>query len=162
GGTENFATAIASFKPATATNVIAVTNINVLPTTTVVTLGNSGNSGVLALFTNQTIAGLTTSGSGTANAVIGSNATALTLTLTNTSAYTFGGKLGGAGANNNNFNLTKSGSAKLILTGTNSYTGATAVNAGTLLVHGGITGSGVTVGSGATLGGYGWINAPVT
>ena len=55
--------------------------------------------------------------------------------------------------------ITKTGSGKLTLSGENSYTGATAVNAGTLVVDGSITGTGgdVTVASGATLAGNGSI-----
>ncbi len=52
--------------------------------------------------------------------------------------------------------LSKDGSAKLTLTGTNGYIGATTVNSGTLLVNGSLSAtSGVTVASGATLGGSG-------
>ena len=51
----------------------------------------------------------------------------------------------------------------LRLTGNNTYVGATAVNAGTLLVNGSHTGgSGYTVNPGATLGGRGSISAPIT
>ena len=43
------------------------------------------------------------------------------------------------------------------MTGNNSYTGATVVNDGTLLVNGSIAGSAVTVNDGATLGGTGTV-----
>ena len=60
--------------------------------------------------------------------------------------------------------LTKSGAGTLILSATgNSYTGATRVNAGTLLVNGTTTGTGaMTVYTGATLGGSGTIAGAVT
>lgn len=58
--------------------------------------------------------------------------------------------------------LTKLGANKLILTGSNTYSGATIVNAGTLVINGSIAGSGVTVNNGATLGGDGVINTGVT
>jgi len=59
-------------------------------------------------------------------------------------------------------NVAKDGAGTVILAGSNSYSGATAVNVGTLLVNGALTGSGtVSVASGATLGGTGSINAPV-
>lgn len=60
--------------------------------------------------------------------------------------------------------LTKAGTGKLTLTATgSSYTGATAVNAGTLLVNGTKTGAGaVTVATTGTLGGSGSIAGAVT
>lgn len=58
--------------------------------------------------------------------------------------------------------LTKLGANKLILTGSNTYSGATTVKAGTLIVNGSVAGSGVTVNRGATLGGSGTISSQVT
>jgi autotransporter-associated beta strand protein len=63
------------------------------------------------------------------------------------------------------FGLTKSGIGKLSLNAVNSYSGATTVSAGTLLVNspGSLAaGSAVTVASTATLGGTGTINGPTT
>ncbi len=51
--------------------------------------------------------------------------------------------------------LIKDGAAKLILTGTNGFTGSTFVQAGNLQVDGDLGGSAVTVRSGATLSGNG-------
>ena len=56
--------------------------------------------------------------------------------------------------------LQKTGAGKWILSGTNTYTGATTVSAGQLAVDGSIaTSSGVSVSSGATLGGSGRVSA---
>lgn len=68
-----------------------------------------------------------------------------------------GGLMAGAGG------FTKSGTGALVLTGSNSYAGATNVNAGTLRINGNqsaATGL-VTVASGATLGGNGTIGGSV-
>ncbi|MEX2168640.1 MAG: autotransporter-associated beta strand repeat-containing protein [Pirellulales bacterium] len=78
---------------------------------------------------------------------------------TDSSTALFSGTVSGVGG------LLKNGSGfgggTLTLTGNNSYTGATIVNVGTLLVNGRIT-SATTVNDGATLGGSGTIAANVT
>jgi autotransporter-associated beta strand protein len=59
--------------------------------------------------------------------------------------------------------LTKAGSGTQILTGINTYTGATNVNAGLLVVNGSLSGtSAVNVASGASIGGSGTLNANTT
>jgi fibronectin-binding autotransporter adhesin len=72
--------------------------------------------------------------------------------------------LSGIIANGNGGGLTKIGSGTLTLTASNSYSGPTTINAGTLRVNGspGTGISSVSVNSGATLGGTGAINAGVT
>ena len=113
---------------------------NRLPTGTTVTLGDSANSGRLQLgdsggARDQQLAGLLTSGSGTANAVVGGNAGVSTLSLNIVSGTdTYGGTLGGASANENKLALVKTGSGSLALSGANTYTGGTTISAGTLSV----------------------------
>ena len=53
--------------------------------------------------------------------------------------------------------IATAGSGTVDLTANNTYTGATSVTAGTLLVDGTQSASAVTVGSGATLGGLGTV-----
>ncbi|HSY17560.1 MAG TPA: Ig-like domain repeat protein [Candidatus Acidoferrales bacterium] len=120
---------------------------------------------------NQTINGLTSSGTGS-SIVDNSSATAKTLTVGTAGSNpdgTFAGVIQNSGASTS-LALTKAGSGKLTLTGKNTYGGATTVGGGTLLVNGGSTsdsssgtGSGaVSVSSGATLGGTGRIGGNVT
>ena len=78
--------------------------------------------------------------------------------LTNT--LSVGGVISGSG-----FGLTKSGAGMLVLSGANTYSGATAVNGGALIVNspGSLaSGSAVTVNTGATFGGSGTVNGVMT
>src|ERR1700752_1468725 len=54
--------------------------------------------------------------------------------------------------------LTQAGPGRLVLSGTNSYSGSTLVNAGTLSVNGSIAGPAI-VNSGGTLGGTGTVGS---
>ena len=115
-----------------------------LPTNTTVTLGSGSTSGVLQLgdaagARNQTLAGLAISGSGAGNAAVGGNAAVSTLTVSSGGAVNYGGTLGGAGANQNNLALTKSGNGTLTLSRINSYTGVTRIANGTLALAGSLT-----------------------
>jgi len=58
--------------------------------------------------------------------------------------------------------LTKAGAGTLTLSGANTYTGGTTINAGTLLVNGSLGNASVTVANGATLGGSGAIAGAVS
>jgi autotransporter-associated beta strand protein len=77
-------------------------------------------------------------------------AATLTTGSDNTST-TFSGTISGTGG------LTKIGAGTFVLTGTNTYSGATAVNGGRLTVNGAIPNSTLTVDGGATLGGTGTV-----
>ncbi len=73
-----------------------------------------------------------------ANVTQGGTASARTLTLggTNTGDNTFSSILGNSGTGANISRLQKSGASKWIVTGTQTYTGATVINQGTLYVGG--------------------------
>jgi autotransporter-associated beta strand protein len=70
----------------------------------------------------------------------------------NNTSTTFSGALQGAGS------LTKIGSGVLALSGSNTYTGSTAITLGKLVVDGWLTNSAVGV-SGGTLGGTGYLSS---
>lgn len=108
--------------------------------TTILTGANTYSGGTTV--TAGTLQGDTTSlqGNITNNAAV---------TFDQASAGTYAGSMSGTGA------LTKLGTGHLILTGTQTYTGATTVNAGTLSVNGSTASSAVTVNSGGILGGNG-------
>ncbi|MEI7733644.1 MAG: autotransporter-associated beta strand repeat-containing protein, partial [Verrucomicrobiota bacterium] len=136
----------------------------------------AGNFGKFFLYgRNATISDLSSTGGGNALIANGnrnpSSIAAATLTITQNNPGTYAGtiintnveyaKTGGATATI--LNLIKQGSAALTLTGTNSFTGTMAVNAGKLYMNTKSTGGGaVTVANGATLGGSGAISATIT
>ena len=95
---------------------------------------------------------------GTGNAFLGANNLNVgsnNLSTTFSGVAQDGGNSAGVGGS-----LTKIGTGTLTLSGTNTYTGATAVNAGKLLVDGSIaSSSGVTVAAAATLGGHGNVSS---
>jgi autotransporter-associated beta strand protein len=109
---------------------------NRLPVAAAVALGTGSTTGKLVLGSaagrsNQTLASVTASGLG--GSVVGGNATASVLTLSPASGtVTFGGTLGGAGANENALSLTKDGGGVLALTGNNTFAGGVDLRQGTI------------------------------
>jgi outer membrane autotransporter protein len=140
-------------------------NATIVTNNSGITTFNSNSTGGLArLITNAggtvEISGLTSTGmtagsiEGAGNYRLGSKS--LTVGGNNLSTEVSGaiqddGATGGS--------LVKVGTGTLTLSGINTYTGATTVNAGTLIVNGSIASSAVTVNAGATLAGIGTVGA---
>lgn len=142
---------------------------NRLPTTSSVILGSGTTSGALQLGNSvtarsQTVASLTTSGSGTTNRVMGAHGTNFPrLTVNNSTNVVYEGILGGPTVNNNRINFTKNGAGTLTLAGTNTYFGTTTVTLGTLLINGNSSAAvGAVDVSGGVLGGSGTLGGTVT
>jgi uncharacterized protein with beta-barrel porin domain len=121
----------------------------------------AAGANLLAPMSAFTVAGGATLDLNSFNQTIGSlaGAGAVTLgsaTLTNggdNTSTTYAGAISGSGG------LTKAGTGTFVLTGTNGYTGATNINAGTLEVDGAITSSSnVTVNAGGALTGTGTVD----
>jgi fibronectin-binding autotransporter adhesin len=89
-------------------------------------------------------------GGGTTGSITGNVTDNGALAFDRSDSVTFGGVISGRGA------VEQKGSGKTTLTGTDPYTGATTVSAGTLVVNGSLA-SAVTVNEGATLAGLGSI-----
>jgi autotransporter-associated beta strand protein len=129
------------------TGTLQVNNTNTGAGTDVqLTLATSANTTVGSL--SGTIA-TPSGGTNTANITTGSTGGARTFTVNQTAAGTYAGTISGAG----NFALGALSNNTLTLTGDNSYSGTTTINAGTLEVSG-VSGdinqsSGITIASGA-------------
>ncbi|MBB5031402.1 beta strand repeat-containing protein [Prosthecobacter vanneervenii] len=115
---------------------------NRLSSATALQFGNAANSGVLQLgdasgASNQTVTGLSISGnaSSLSNGIVGGAASISTLTLNNAAAVTWAQALGGAGTNENNLALIKTGAGTLTLSGTsNTFAGNVTISGGTLII----------------------------
>ncbi|NCW28400.1 MAG: hypothetical protein EBV83_08940, partial [Verrucomicrobia bacterium] len=107
----------------------------------------TNTAGTLQVDSSETIGSLRGAGTTTLNGG------AVTLTVNEAGTNTYAGAIGGAGG------LTKTNTGRLILSGANTFTGATLVNAGTLVYNGTNTSSALTVNSGGTLMGSGSLGA---
>ncbi len=125
-------------------------------------LNTSAYNGVGVNFAGLTVsngATLQVGAGGTTGAIFTNVANEGTVAFNRSDAYTFGKVISGSGG------VVQKGAGTLTLTGANTYGGATAVQAGTLLVNapGSLSGSGeVAVTGGSILGGSGSISGPVT
>jgi len=130
---------------------------NILPSATSVQIAAAGT---LALGgETQQVASLSDYAPGSGGNILNSNtgaASILTLSPTGGST-TFSGSIMGGGTLGT-ISLVMSGSGRQVLAGSNSYTGATTINQGELIVNGSLL-SPVTVNSGGTLGGTGYLGS---
>lgn len=146
-----------SLSNSTAVNIsggahLSVVGASALSPTVAVSLTGAGSR--FSLTAGQSIGSL----AGTAGTGVWLDPGMVLTTGGNHTSTVFSGNLGP----NGDGSLTKIGTGAFTLAGTNGYTGATAVNAGTLIVNGSIAASsGVTVAAGATLGGSGTIPTTV-
>ena len=141
--------------------VILSGGANRLPTNSVLTmLAGVWNGQVLTATlklnaNSQAFAGLTSGsgvfGAGGTNRVVNGGATIATLTINGAEDKFFDGALGGPGANENNFGLTKNGAGKLTIKDNCTQTGPTLVNDGILSLLGAFNGGTVAVSNGAML-----------
>ncbi|WP_041782266.1 autotransporter domain-containing protein [Ancylobacter novellus] len=93
---------------------------------------------------------------GTAGWILGDVANNGVLAFDRSDGVTFAGAISGSGA------LQQNGTGTAILTGASTYSGATSVNAGTLIVNGSLGAGTVSVANGATLSGSGSVGGAVT
>jgi fibronectin-binding autotransporter adhesin len=131
-----------------------------------VSIGNGAGIGGASILNNGS--GALIFSNAVFNVGSGADATANTRNLalggTNTGANEIRGAIADITALNKTTQVVKNNTGTWILSGDNTYTGVTAVNAGALIINGnqtGATGS-LTVASGATLGGSGTIGGATT
>jgi autotransporter-associated beta strand protein len=93
---------------------------------------------------------------GTTGSIVGDVINGGTLIFNRSNFYSFDGSISDDGADQGK--LVKTGAGNTVLSGINTYTGTTTVDAGTLSVNGSIASSSLTtVNSGGTLGGNGFV-----
>jgi len=116
---------------------------------TLILTGNESNSGGTII----TAGTLQLGNGGTAGSVTGNIADGGALVFNRSNALTVAGIISGSGS------VAQNGIGVTTLSATNTYTGATVVNGGTLLVMGSTASSATTVNTGGTLGGTGMVGA---
>ena len=120
---------------------------------------NAGETAILqpwaTYFTNLNIGALASSGAGTPEVLAHYNQT---LTINQNTNSTFTGVIA---SDNGTLSVTKSGTGTLALSGANTYSGTTTINAGALQVDGSLGAGAVTVKTSAALTGAGSLSGPV-
>jgi autotransporter-associated beta strand protein len=140
-----------------ATSIGAGAGANYNTTSSVRTLNIDGGTLRNLTGTDLVVNGLGTTSSGRINLTLG--ASGGTLQAESGRSITLGANTAVTGSGG----LTKTGSGSLVVGVNTAYTGATAVNGGTLLVTGALSGSSaVSIAAGATLGGAGSVAGPTT
>jgi outer membrane autotransporter protein len=127
----------------------------VTPTATASSLTKTGTGTLTLTGTNSYTGGTTVSGGtlkGTSSSLQGNIVNNASVNFSQNTDGTYSGVMSGTGA------LTKDGSGVLVISGVNTYTGNTSINAGTINLTGSIT-SNTTLASGATLQGTGTVFA---
>ena len=124
--------------------------------------------------TTKAQSGFTGGITGTGNVILNNNGLAANTITMSTSAINHTGSLTLQGTATGNTTISanigsnvtgvtqNSATSRLVLSGTNTYTGATTVSAGTLAVNGSLANTSTTVGSGGTLQGSGSMGGSVT
>lgn len=147
------------------TNGSDVTFANALGGGAIAAAVQKAGAGKLTLAADNTYTGTTTVSAGTLSIGSGGTAGSVAGDIVNNAALIFdrSNALAYLGAISGNGTLVKQGAGKLTLSANSSYTGATTVSAGTLLVNGSLANtSGLSVGAGGTLGGSGSIAATLS
>jgi outer membrane autotransporter protein len=134
--------------------------VNTIANSAGVVLGRVGGgaTATLALSADNQLAGLADTPSNTDTVQL--NGHVLTLAPLASLSWSYGGSIVDGSASGS---LVQNGPGTSILTGANTYTGTTTIDAGTLEVDGSITNSsGITINSGGTLTGHGTVDPPTT
>ena len=129
-------------------------------TAATVSFGASSSATLQTYGFNPTVTGLNTNATTGTPVIQNGDISPSILTVNNTANNTFAGTL--TDGSTGTLGLTKGGAGTLTLAGTNTYTGVTVVNNGTLRVNTSSSTPTVTVNGGATLGGTGTISGAVT
>ncbi len=135
------------------TAVVNASHTNDIAAISVVTINSDGLLNLNGF--SQSISGLI--GTGNLSGGTGPLTNTLTVTVAPATSYTFGGVISGMG-----LAFIKAGPGTEVLSGTNTYTGSTTINAGELEVDGRIGNGPVTVNSSGILGGTGTITGATT